>query len=282
MAFASGWSRNDFKLEISAYDLKTSSGDKSIASSKWQDYANHRVLGGTSFGDALAQVPVVFSMVTPDQAHSAARSAAKVMARGSFFMDCNSCAPNTKCASSAVLEDAGIRYVDTAVMSPVYPRLHETPLLISGPHVHDAAPVIAALGLDARVVPGDVGRASEIKMIRSVVIKGIEALVLESLLAARKAGVDKELIASLDESFPGWNWAQRASYNLERSMTHGMRRTAEMNEVAKTVADLGLMNTMSQAIATWQQTIGELNLSSEDGDYASRADAILTALETRT
>ena len=281
MAFVSGWRREKLDLGIRGFDLKTTVDDGSVAEAKWQDYTDHGVEGGASIGEALGDALVVFSMVTADQAHIAAKSAAQVMTPGAFFLDCNSCAPETKRASARVVEAAGVRYVDTAVMAPVHPKLHETPLLISGPHTQEAAPVMEALGLKMRIVPGDVGRASAIKMMRSVIIKGIEALVLEGLLSARKAGVDDEVIASLDASFPGWDWTKRASYSLERVTTHGLRRAAEMREVAKTVADLGLMNGMSDSIADWQQAVGDLDLPSGNDDFGTRADAILAAMEKK-
>lgn len=279
MAFVSGWLKAGLELDICAYDLKTTLEDSDIAKAKWQDYENHNVQGYASIGNALGDALYVFSMVTADQAHIAAKSAARVMKPGSFFLDCNSCSPGTKRASASICEDAGLRYVDVAIMAPVHPNLHETPLLISGPQVNDALLVMIALGLNLQITPGEVGHASAIKMMRSVIIKGIEALVLEGLLSARIAGVDEEVIASLDASFPGWDWAKHASYSLERVAVHGQRRAEEMKEVAKTVAELGLMNGMSRSIADWQQTVGDLRLQLSEADFAARADTVLAALE---
>ena len=119
------------------------------------------------------------------------------------------------------------------------------------------------------------------QMLRSVMVKGIEALCLESLLAAQKAGVADQVIASLDASHPGWDWAAKAGYNLERMTTHGTRRAAEMREVAATVAALGLDNGMSRATAAWAEVVGALGLPSTDEDFCARADAVLAALEER-
>ena len=92
------------------------------------------------------------------------------------------------------------------------------------------------------------------------------------------AGVDGEVLASLDASFPGFDWPARAAYMMERTTTHGIRRAAEMREVAKTVADLDLPDGMARAITGWQQLMGDLGLPPGPGDYAARADAILAAL----
>lgn len=279
-AFCLGWTRDIPEVRVSAYDKKTISQDKPVSAGKWQDYAKAEVQGCETPGEALGNATAVFSLVTADQAYNAACTAAPVMASGSFFFDCNSCAPDTKRASAKVIEAAGHLYVDAAVMSPVHPKLHQTPILISGPHVEQAKTMLDALVMRAEVAPGDVGHASSIKMMRSVMIKGLEALVLECVLSARKAGVDTEVLASLDATFPGFDWPGKAAYMMERTTTHGIRRAAEMREVAKTVTDLGLSGDMSLAIAHWQQAMGALGLGSGLTEYGARADAILAAMET--
>jgi 3-hydroxyisobutyrate dehydrogenase-like beta-hydroxyacid dehydrogenase len=152
------------------------------------------------------------------------------------------------------------------------------PLLVSGPHADVALQVFERLDMNAKEVPGEIGRASSIKMIRSVMMKGLEALVLECVLAGRKAGVDDVVLDSLDKSYPGFDWKAKSAYMLERVMNHGIRRAAEMREVAQTVADLGFDNGMTEATVDWQQCIGDLKLDAGDDDYRSRADAIIKAL----
>ena len=147
-------------------------------------------------------------------------------------------------------------------MAPVHPRLHRTPLLISGPHVEAAAQALAALDMSARIHEGPVGAASAVKMIRSIIMKGLEALVCECVLAGRKAGVIETVLDSLDDTYPGFGWKKRSAYMLERVMTHGVRRAAEMREAAVTVDLLGLKGEMSRATVGWQQTVGELGLRS--------------------
>jgi len=277
-AFSQSWLQQYPDLQISAYDIKTDSLAPGVSAIKWKDYADCGVTGCSVLAEAIHTPCAVFSFVTADQAFDAANKAADLMAADALFFDCNSCAPSSKCASALAIEKAGKRYVDVAVMAPVYPDPLKTPLLICGPHSKDAIKVLSAIGMKADVVPGDIGRASSIKMMRSLMIKGLEALVLESLLAARKSGVEGEVIASLDASFPGWDWASYSAYCMERSTTHGIRRAAEVAEVAKTVSDLGIGNKMSLAITEWQQTIGELGLPSGEPDLGFRADAILNAL----
>jgi len=283
-AFLAGWrSRADFAAPIVAYDVKTDSPDARVRDAKRADYAAAHVVEEASAPAALAGAPLVFSVVTADQAEAAARAALPGLAREAFFFDCNSCAPQTKARSAERVEAAGGRYVDVAVMAPVHPRLHRSPLLISGPHAEAAAAALRSLDMAPKVHAGPVGSSSAIKMIRSVMIKGLEALACECALAGRAAGVDAVVLASLDETFPGFDWKKRIAYMMERVMTHGVRRAAEMREVALTVDEFGLDGAMSRGAVAWQQRIGALGLRADDGDpsdYRDLADRILSALDS--
>ena len=282
-AFLDGWrSGAGFKARISAYDIKTDSPDAQVRAAKRADYAAANVLGASTAPEAVKGAEAVFSVVTADQAHEAALAALPGLARGALFFDCDSCAPQTKARTANEVEAAGGRYVDVAVMAPVHPRLHRTPLLISGPHVEAAAAALAALGMSASVHDGPVGAASSVKMIRSIMMKGLEALMLECVLAGRKAGVIETVLDSLDDTYPGFDWKTKSAYMLERVMTHGLRRAAEMREVALTVDLLGLKGEMSRACVGWQQAIGELGLRAapaEADDYGALADRILAKLD---
>jgi hypothetical protein len=135
--------------------------------------------------------------------------------------------------------------------------------------------------MSATIHDGPVGAASAVKMIRSVMMKGLEALVCECVLAGRKAGVIETVLDSLDDTYPDFDWKRRSAYMLERVMTHGGRRAAEMREVALTVDLLGLKGEMSRAAVGWEQTIGELGLRADEADaadYRVLADQILAAL----
>lgn len=211
-----------------------------------------------SAGDAVAGAPLILSLVTADQALAAARQCASAITKGAIWCDMNSVAPDTKRAAAAVIEDAGGCYVDVAVLAPVDPARLEVPLLLAGKKAADAAALLLGLGFGRlRWVGEEVGHASAIKMIRSVMVKGIEALTDEMMCAAQAAGVSGEVLASLDASERQWNWAERAAYNLERMDRHGQRRAAEMEEVAKSLLALGVAPLMTRATIKRQADRGE-------------------------
>lgn len=275
-AILAGW-RALGPVDARAYDIKTDAADPAVRAAKRADYAAAGIDGSASTAEAVAGRPMVVSTVTADQALAAAQAVAPLLAPGAFFIDCNSVAPQTKQAAARAVEAAGGRYVDCAVMAPIHPALHRTPMLLAGPHAAAAEAVMAAMDMQVRTVGDTVGDATAIKMIRSIMVKGLEALTLECVLAGRRAGVSDAVLASLDKTFPGFDWPGRAAYMLERVATHGRRRAAEMEEVALTVRGLGLDDGMAQATVRWQRRIGELGVDArpyEAEPYTALADAL--------
>lgn len=239
-------------------------------------YAEHAIDGLDDPAQALAQSEVVLCLVTADQALAAARDYAPMLAPGALWLDMNSVAPGSKRHAAELIEAAGGRYADVAVMAPVLPQRRAVPLLVSGPHAHDAAQALQALGFaNVSIAGAHVGDASAIKMIRSVMVKGLEALTTECALAAQRAGVTDAVLASLDASWKDQSWGERFDYNLDRMMAHGLRRAAEMEEVAATLADLGVDPVMTRGTIARQRAIGSLGIAPPEG-LGSKLDALQT------
>ncbi len=212
----------------------------------------------TDAATAVAEADLVISAVTASAARAAAAGAAPAMRRGAFLLDVNSASPETKAACGALVAAAGGRYVESAVMTSVPPYGIRVPMLLGGPDAAALAPTLAALGFAASVASEKLGVASAIKMCRSVMIKGMEAIVVESFLAARRYGVENEVLASLAETFPGIDWETQGSYFWSRVVQHGKRRAEEMRESAATVREAGFDPTMASAIAERQQWVADL------------------------
>ncbi len=236
-------------------------GEWGSRASGWDVLADRRVLiaadglvAAPNAREALADAPLVLSLVTADSAQRSAHDYARWLVAGAIWCDMNSVAPDTKRAAARVIEAAGAHYVDVAVLAPVDPGKLAVPLLISGKSAGEAEKLLRAAGFtNLRTVGSEVGRASAIKMIRSVMVKGIEALTAEMMLAAGAAGVTSEVLASLDVSEKSRPWAERADYNIERMVTHGARRAAEMEESAKTLSALGVEPVMTNATVRRQR-----------------------------
>ncbi len=206
--------------------------------------------------EAIAGAELVISAVTAQQAAQAAASAGAALQPGQLFLDINSVSPATKQANARTVERSGAGYLDAAVMAPVPSRRLAVPMLIGGPRAADAVASLRSLGLNASVISDRVGVASAVKMCRSIVIKGLEALVIESLFAARRFGAENEVLASLEETFPHMGWKDALpDYLISRVAEHGRRRAAEMREVARTLEDVSLEPLMALAAAGRQEAL---------------------------
>jgi len=257
-ALVKGWGEARAN-QISAYDIKLD--DPATADEIKNRCSDLGITCCKNLGQALLGADLIFCTVTADQAVNAAKAAAPELGQGAIWCDLNSCAPSSKGKSAEVIEAAGGRYVDVAVMSPVHPKLNMVPLLVAGPHAVDTAKLLESLPMSPRVIDGPVGAASSIKMIRSIMVKGLEALTAECTLAAVAAGVEEEVLGSLMKSHPGTDWDAQAAYNFERSIVHGVRRAAEMEEVVKTLIDLGLPGDMTSSTVLWQRRIANTGVN---------------------
>ena len=210
-----------------------------------------------SAADAVAETDMVIAAVTAASSLEAARSVAPHLAGNPYYLDINSVSPGRKQETEKLL-GARARYIDVAVVAAIHPGRHRTPLLIAGPHAEAASPLLRELEMQLTVVDDKTGAAAAIKMIRSVMIKGIEALTLECFVAAARAGVLDEVTASLKNNYPGLDWPALSEYNLERMASHGERRAAEMEESAVTLRELGLDPLMVEATVKRQREMGAI------------------------
>ena len=233
----------------------------------------------SSAADAVSSSDIIVSAVTAASSLEAAQSVAPHIAGNPYYLDINSVSPGRKQATARLL-DGTARYVDVAILAPIHPRRHQTPLLLAGPHAQAMMPLLVdELEMRGTIASGEIGAAAALKMIRSVMIKGIEALTAECFLAAQRAGITQEVAASLHNNYPTLDWDKVIAYNLERMASHGIRRADEMEQVAVTLAELGIEPLMANATVARQRQMGELG--KQDGVRAAKTqgrDAMLDAV----
>ena len=210
----------------------------------------------------LAQVcghaQLIISAVTASNTLAVAEEAAAHLKPGTFFLDLNSASPGTKQQAARVIEAAGGHYIEAGVMTSVPPYGIAVPMLLGGPRAAELAPLLQSWGLDARAVSERLGVASAIKMCRSIMIKGLEALVIESYATARRYGVEDHVLPTLAETFPSIDWHKQGAYFFSRVVQHGQRRAEEMREAARTVQEAGFAPLMTGPIADKQQWVADL------------------------
>ena len=233
---------------VRTYDIML--GDRAGREPMRKKAAAAGVAAAVSHAAAVRGADLVISAVTAASAVDVAKTVAPHLAKGQVYLDINSISPEAKRANARKVEAAGADYVEAAVMAAVPPKRLKVPMLLGGPRAAEISAALNAMGFDTTAAADTIGVASAIKMCRSVMIKGLEALTVECMMGARRYGAENEVLASLHGTFPsmGWN-ADLPNYLISRIAEHGRRRAAEMREVAATLTDGGIKPRMASSTA---------------------------------
>jgi 3-hydroxyisobutyrate dehydrogenase-like beta-hydroxyacid dehydrogenase len=238
-----------------AWDLKFA--DPETRRAELDHCVMHGVTAHASMQELCEASDLVISAVTASNTLSVAREASQFIRAGSVFLDLNSASPGTKQSAAALIDARGADYVEAGVMASVPPYGIRVPMLLGGSQAAPLGDMLREWGLDAKVASNQLGVASAIKMCRSVMIKGLEALVIESYSTARRYGVEEHVLPTLQETFPSIDWEQQGAYFFSRVVQHGKRRAEEMREAANTVREAGFEPWMATATADRQQWVSE-------------------------
>jgi hypothetical protein len=286
--FAKGW-RDQVNPHsgMKVWDLKLSAGfdNAKVHQEELAKAKDMGVLSVNSCADLVDGVNLIVSCVTASNTLAVAKEVSQTIKPGQFFIDLNSASPGTKQACAALIDAKGAFYVEAGVMTSVPPYGIKVPMLLGGVKAEFLAGVIQSYGGDAKAVSEKLGVASAIKMCRSIMIKGLEALVIESYTTARHYGVEQAMLATLAETMPGIDWVEQGAYLFSRVVQHGKRRAEEMRESAVTVAETGASPFMAKAIAEKQDWVSQLAMqgvfSGIDGQSAwqAYADALISHLD---
>lgn len=260
---------------LSAYDILFDCPD-SIPS---RGAGNRGLRAAISAPQAVKDCELVLSAVTAASDLAAARSVVAGLAPGTYYVDLNSASPGMKRQAADIIEQAGGRYVEAAVMTPFPPKRIASLMLLGGCHAEEFLTRATPLGFKAEVFSPEIGKASATKMCRSVMIKGIEALLMESMLTARRYGVEDTVLASLSDLLPVGDWRRLARYMISRSLEHGVRRAEEMREVANTVTEVGVSPLMSTAAAERQDWAAEHKSALNEESLGALLDSVLRDID---
>ena len=253
--FASGLKTKPGIESVNAWDLKFAAA--SLQKKELAHVVDAGVAACASMQALCAQAEWLISAVSASNTLVVAQEAAKFIKAGTLFLDLNSASPGTKQQAAKLIEAAGGQYVEAGVMTSIPPYGIRVPMLLGGPHAAELAIRLRGYGMDAKAVSEKLGVASAIKMCRSVMIKGLEALVIESYATARAYGVEDHVLPTLAETFPSIDWEKQGAYFFSRVVQHGQRRAEEMREAANTVREAGFEPFMASAIADKQQWVAD-------------------------
>ena len=275
--------------KLNAYDVKLAG----VSAAPLREHAaKHGVKLSDSHRALAGECELIVSAVTANQAVAVAQACAPAVKFGAWFLDLNSASPGAKQRAAGFIDDAGGVYVEGAVMTSIPPYRIGVPLLLGGARASELKPKLTQLGFDAKVASRKLGVASATKMCRSVMIKGLEAMVIESFTTARAYGVEDQVLASLKETFPGIDWEQQGAYFFQRVIQHGRRRAEEMREVGATVREIGLEPWSASGTAerqAWVADLADADLFGSKGgrafgkssDWRTEADRILNRFKPK-
>ena len=253
--FASGLKDRPGVSAVGAWDLKFS--DPATRKFELDQCSVHGITAHGSMRELCEASDLVISAVTASNTLAVAQEAAPFIRSGSVFLDLNSASPGTKQKAAALIDARGADYVEAGVMTSVPAYGIRVPMLLGGLQATPLSALLNSWGMDAKAVSEQLGVASAIKMCRSVMMKGMEALAIESYTAARKYGVEDHVLPTLQETFPGIDWQQQGANFFSRVVQHGKRRAEEMREAANTVQEAGFQPFMAAAIADKQQWVSD-------------------------
>jgi 3-hydroxyisobutyrate dehydrogenase-like beta-hydroxyacid dehydrogenase len=281
--------------DLRQQDVAVSAHDVKLGGNQAGPLRDHAAAFGvalvSSHADLAAQADLIVSAVTASQAVPVAAACAPAVKQGAWFLDFNSASPGAKRRAAVLIDGAGGRYVEGAVMTSVPPHRIKVPLLLGGGGARELAPLLVELGFNASVASEELGIASAVKMCRSIMIKGLEATVIECFTTARAYGVEDAVLASLAETYPGIDWEKQGAYFFQRVIEHGRRRSEEVREVAETVREIGLTPWQAEGTAerqAWVADLADEGLFGPKGtkefarspDWRTEADRILAGLKS--
>lgn len=204
--------------------------------------------------DALQGAEAVLSVVPGTSSLALAKRAAELLDEDALYVDLSAASVSDKEAGAEAVGEAGGRYVDGAVLGTVALPGAGLPIAASGPGAHEWRDLARCEGLSVDVLEGPAGRATQLKLLRSVYMKGRDALVVETLLAARRCGLEKQVVASIEGPGERVPFAELADRVLRSLAIHAARRADELDgsgEVLRTARVDPLLASAAADVLRW-------------------------------
>jgi 3-hydroxyisobutyrate dehydrogenase-like beta-hydroxyacid dehydrogenase len=233
-----------------------------------------------SIDELIGRAHIIFSAVVPGAALRVAQQMAAHLTPAHIYVDVNSTSPAAKQQMAAAVTTAGARFVDVAIMNAVIESGHRTEMLICGDGADALVAAMTPFGMRLVPVGPMAGRAAAIKMCRSLILKGLASLFTESLVAARRFGVDEAVLAGIQETYPDLDWTRLAEFMLWRTARQAERRAQELEHAAETIASVGIAPIMARAASQRFQWVADLDLADRfEPDHSPGYRALLEAMD---
>lgn len=234
-----------------------------------------------SLGEAVAGADAVLSVVPGSASRPSAERAAELLDRGTLYVDLTTTAIADKEAGARAVQQAGGRYVDAAVLGAAAVAGVTLRIVASGDGASEWRDLSRCDGLSTQVLEGPAGRATQLKLIRSAYMKGRDALVVETLLAARRIGVENRLVASIEGAGERVPFSDLADRVLRSLALHAGRRAKELGDSADALLAAGVDPRLAQAGADVLRRVADAGLREEFGGERPESGAEVLALLDR-
>ena len=231
--------------DVLAVDIALNEGERGDTIRAWAEALKIPIY--KDYGQFLAGADLVISVVTGVQALNAAMAARPHLKPGAVFLDLATITREMAITNAAALDNSGADYVDVAVMGMFYNFGYRAPLLLAGPRAAEVGAWMTAAGFETTVLSERIGDASAVKMLRSILMKGLEALGVECLVAAEDQGLRQEVLDCLAD-LDNVSFAEFVGKLVTTHTVHAGRRLEEMGLVSQTLRDNGFDPVMTEAI----------------------------------
>ncbi len=200
-----------------------------------------------SLAEVLAASDYILSVVTPQSCREVADDVSRSLHGHQVFIDLTSTAPAVKRMIGATVTSSGAKFVEGVILGAV--RLFTSPIiLLGGPTGDSAALVLQQYGLAARFYSPEIGRASAFKMLRSIFSKGMEAVLVETLVAACRAGLLDEIWEEIRTTLSTGNVEDTLETWIRSHACSAQRRSHEMQEVSQFLEEIGIQPVLPRAL----------------------------------
>lgn len=229
--------------------------------------------------EGLAQADIVFSAVTSQAARQAAADCAPHLAPHAIYVDLNSMGPQQKRTVEQALQPSGRDFVDAAVLGAAADGIR-VPIVLAGVRAGDVVAALTPFGMNLRAIGQRCGDAAAIKIVRSVLAKGLETLYVEALVAARRMGVEAEVLDSFCAMLDSRPAASMAQLLVTTHVLHAERRMHELDMSVQVLDELGVPPLMARATRDVLARTAQARVSDTfGGRLPTDLDAALAALD---
>lgn len=228
--------------------------------------------------DALRGADAVLSVVSGTSSREVSERSAGLLDDGALYVDLTAAAVTDKEAGAEAVERSGGQYVDGAVLGTVAVPDATIPIVASGDGARELQQLASCEGISIEALDGPAGRATQLKLLRSVYMKGRDALVVETLLAARRCGLEERLVASIEGPGERVSFADLSDRVLRSLAVHAGRRAEELDSSADVVRETGIDPLLAPAAAETLRRVAEAGVREAFGGERPESGAEVLAL----